>query len=118
MLLSHPKLIANALFKHFGGLFGMAMKAKGIGVEGSGEVCVIRSSGPMKFKRIWAFWIDRVLHSEGIESHVVDPASIATSRRRRRPKTDGIDGEAFDSRSARLQAWRTPRLLDGPGADA
>src|SRR6266705_4000654 len=26
-------------------------------------------------------WIHRVLQSEGIESHVVDPASIATSRR-------------------------------------
>ena len=25
------------------------------------------------------FWIDRALHNEGIESHVVDPASIATS---------------------------------------
>lgn len=41
------------------------------------------------------FWIDRVLQNEGIESHVVDPASIATSRRRRRAKTDGIDGEAL-----------------------
>jgi transposase len=41
------------------------------------------------------FWIDRVLQNEGIESHVVDPASIATSRRRRRVKTDGIDGEAL-----------------------
>src|SRR4051794_41974803 len=40
------------------------------------------------------FWIHRVLQSEGIESHVVDPASIATSRRRRRAKTDRIDGEA------------------------
>src|SRR4051795_12076374 len=40
------------------------------------------------------FWIHRVLQSEGIESHVVDPASIATSRRRRRAKTDKIDGEA------------------------
>src|SRR3954449_3974964 len=39
--------------------------------------------------------IHRVLQSEGIESHVVDPASIATSRRRRRrAKTDKIDGEA------------------------
>jgi transposase len=34
------------------------------------------------------FWIHRVLLSEGIESHVVDAASIATSRRRRRAKTD------------------------------
>ena len=30
------------------------------------------------------FWIHRVLQNEGIESHVVDPASIAISRRRRR----------------------------------
>ncbi len=41
------------------------------------------------------FWVHRVLESEGIESHVVDPASIATSRRRRRAKTDRIDGEAL-----------------------
>jgi transposase len=41
------------------------------------------------------FWIHRVLQSEGVESHVVDAASIATSRRRRRVKTDKIDGEAL-----------------------
>jgi transposase len=41
------------------------------------------------------FWIHRVLKKEGIESHVVDPASITTSRRNRRAKTDGIDGEAL-----------------------
>jgi len=41
------------------------------------------------------FWIHRALEKEGIESHVVDPASIATSRRRRRAKTDRIDGEAL-----------------------
>jgi transposase len=41
------------------------------------------------------FWLHRVLQSEGVESHVVDPASIATSRRRRRAKTDSIDGEAL-----------------------
>ena len=41
------------------------------------------------------FWIHRVLQSEGFESYVVDPASIATSRRRRRAKTDRIDGEAL-----------------------
>ncbi|QRM35159.1 IS110 family transposase [Microvirga sp. VF16] len=41
------------------------------------------------------FWIHRVLEAEGIESYVVDPASIATSRRRRRAKTDKIDGEAL-----------------------
>jgi transposase len=41
------------------------------------------------------FWIHRVLQRERIESHVVDAASIATSRRRRRAKTDRIDGEAL-----------------------
>ena len=41
------------------------------------------------------FWLHRVLQQEGIESHVVDPASIATPRRRRRAKTDKLDGEAL-----------------------
>jgi len=41
------------------------------------------------------FWIHRVLEQEGIESHVVDAASIAVARRRRRAKTDKIDGEAL-----------------------
>ena len=41
------------------------------------------------------FWIHRMLQKESIESHVVDPASISTSRRRRRAKTDRIDGEAL-----------------------
>ena len=41
------------------------------------------------------FWIHRVLQNEGIESHVVDPALIATSRRHRRAKTDRIDGETL-----------------------
>jgi len=41
------------------------------------------------------FWLHRALQNEGIESHVVDAASIATSRRRRRAKTDKIDGETL-----------------------
>jgi transposase len=41
------------------------------------------------------FWVHRVLDRVGIESHVVDAASILTSRRRRRAKTDRIDGEAL-----------------------
>jgi transposase len=41
------------------------------------------------------FWIHRVLQSEGIESWVVDAASILVSRRRRRAKTDRIDGETL-----------------------
>ena len=39
------------------------------------------------------FWIHRLLLANGIESHVVDAASIAVDRRHRRAKTDAIDGE-------------------------
>jgi len=53
------------------------------------QVIVIQEAG------LDGFWIHRVLQSEGVESHVVDAASIATSRRRRRAKTDRIDGEAL-----------------------
>jgi len=41
------------------------------------------------------FWIHRALEEEGIESYVVDAASIAVSRRGRRAKSDRIDGEAL-----------------------
>jgi transposase len=53
------------------------------------EIIVIQEAG------LDGFWIHRVLRSKGIDSHIVDPASIATSRRRRRAKTDRIDGEAL-----------------------
>src|ERR687890_1566947 len=53
------------------------------------RVVVIQEAG------LDGFWIHRVLESEGIESHVVDPASIAVSRRHRRARTDRIDGEAL-----------------------
>src|SRR5689334_16746658 len=41
------------------------------------------------------FWLHRLLEAEGVESHVVDPASIAVPRRQRRAKTDAIDGETL-----------------------
>src|ERR1700734_4364440 len=41
------------------------------------------------------FWIHRVLEAEGIESHIVDAASIAAPRRHRRAKPDRIDGKAL-----------------------
>src|SRR5918998_2984240 len=41
------------------------------------------------------FWIHRALVGEGIESHVVDPASIATSRRRRRAENARLSGEGL-----------------------
>src|SRR6201997_5267819 len=41
------------------------------------------------------FWVHRFLEANGIESHVVDAASIAVNRRSRRAKTDRIDVEKF-----------------------
>ena len=39
------------------------------------------------------FWVHRLLRANGIDSHVVDAASIAVERRKRRAKTDRIDVE-------------------------
>jgi transposase len=49
------------------------------------------------------FWIHRFLEQHGIESHIVDPASIAIPRRHRRAKTDRIDGEQM---LRTLLAWK------------
>jgi transposase len=48
------------------------------------------------------FWIHRLLLVSGIESHIVDAASIAVDRRHRRAKTDSIDGETL---LRTLMAW-------------
>ena len=57
------------------------------------------------------FWVHRLLEVNGVESHVVDPASIAVSRRRRRAKTDVIDGETL---LRTLLAWKrgAPRVCE------
>lgn len=41
------------------------------------------------------FWVHRLLESHGVESHVVDAASVAAPRRQRRAKSDRIDGETL-----------------------
>jgi transposase len=51
------------------------------------KIVVIQEAG------LDGFWIHRLLEANGIESHVVEPASIAVPRRHRRAKTDVIDGE-------------------------
>jgi len=61
------------------------------------EIVVIQEAG------LDGFWVHRLLNANGIESHVVDPASIAVPRRRRRAKTDSIDGETL---LRTLLAWR------------
>ena len=60
------------------------------------EVLVIQEAG------LDGFWLHRLLERNGIESHVVDPASIAVDRRHRRAKTDTIDGEML---LRTLMAW-------------
>src|SRR5271165_6495249 len=61
------------------------------------EIVVIQEAG------LDGFWVHRLLNANGIESHVVDPASIAVPRRRRRAKTDAIDGETL---LRTLLAWQ------------
>lgn len=73
------------LLEHFSGLRKKARARTGRQFP----IIVIQEAG------LDGFWIDRALQAEGIESHVVDPASIATSRRRRRAKTDKLDGETL-----------------------
>ena len=60
------------------------------------SVMVIQEAG------LDGFWLHRLLVDSGIESHVVDPASIAVDRRARRAKTDAIDGETL---LRTLMAW-------------
>src|SRR5271157_5762836 len=48
------------------------------------------------------FWIHRLLVQNRIESHIVEPASIAVNRRHRRAKTDRIDGALL---VRTLMAW-------------
>ena len=74
------------------GLFGLFAELKRKALARTGKsypIITIQEAG------LDGFWLHRVLQQEGIESQVVDPASIATSRRRRRAKTDRLDGEAL-----------------------
>jgi transposase len=59
-------------------------------------VAVIQEAG------LDGFWLHRLLQANHFESHVVDPASIAVDRRKRRRKTDAID---VDGLLRTLMAW-------------
>jgi len=59
------------------------------GVGGAVRIVLIQEVG------MDGFWIHRFLQRAGIESWLVDPASVAVARRQRRAKTDKIDGEAL-----------------------
>jgi transposase len=58
-------------------------------VGGRTKVIVVQEVG------LDGFWIHRMLEKAGVESWLVDPASVAVPRRHRRVKTDKIDGEAL-----------------------
>src|SRR3984893_10569791 len=74
-------------------------------VGGSLSIAVIQEAG------LDGFWVHRSLEANDIESHVVDPASIAVSRRRRRAKTDAIDGETL---LRTLLAWKRGEPRSAP----
>jgi transposase len=65
------------------------LRAKAARGDKPADVVVIQEVG------MDGFWIHRALSNAGIESWLVDPASVAVSRRHRRAKTDKIDGEAL-----------------------
>ncbi|HZT21118.1 MAG TPA: IS110 family transposase [Dongiaceae bacterium] len=82
-----------ALLQMLSRLRAKAEQKKGCPVR----VVVIQEAG------LDGFWVHRLLEAGDMESHVVDPASIAVSRQRRRAKSDRIDGEAL---LRTLLAWR------------
>src|SRR4051812_49574169 len=82
----------RALLDLLAGLREKAERRAGLPVR----VVVIQEAG------LDGFWLHRLLEANGIESHVVDPASIAVDRRHRRAETDAIDGEKL---VRTLMAW-------------
>ena len=63
------------------------------------------------------FWLHRLLVAAGITNYVFDPASIAVEQRRRRSKTDRIDGEVLLAHADGLPARRAARGADRAGTD-
>jgi transposase len=66
------------------------------------------------------FWIHRCLVAVGIESHIVDPASIEVNRKKRRAKTDRIDAQKIVLALLRFKAGDrfACRMIRVPDAEA
>ena len=86
--MSRCQLVAGDLV----GLLGHFARLRERALARTGERCEVVS---IQEAGLDGYWLHRALEAEGVESHIVDPASVAVSRRRRRAKTDRIDGEAL-----------------------
>jgi len=69
------------------------------------------------------FWVHRCLVAQGVESHVVEPASIEVDRRKRRAKTDRLDAGRIVMALLRYRAGdrlacRMVRVPDAEDEDA
>ena len=69
------------------------------------------------------FWVHRCLVAMGIESQIVEPASIEVNRKKRRAKTDRIDAQKIVTALMRYQAGdrmacRMIRIPDAEAEDA
>jgi transposase len=69
------------------------------------------------------FWLHRFLMANGVRNHVVDAASMEVNRRRRRAKTDRIDGRKLLTNLARFVAgekkpWSVVRVPSEAEEDA
>lgn len=61
------------------------------------------------------FWLHRALKRQGVDNHVVDPASIEVNRRGRRAKTDRLDARKLVTKLVQYctgdrEVWRTVRV--------
>lgn len=57
------------------------------------------------------FWIDRMLHKNGIENIIMDPASIEISRRARIRKTDRLDAARLLKLLLRAKLWGEDKVF-------
>jgi transposase len=69
------------------------------------------------------FWVHRCLVAMGIESHIVEPASIEVTRKKRQAKTDRIDAQKIVNALMRFKAGdqlacRMNRIPDAEAEDA
>lgn len=66
------------------------------------------------------FWVHRCLVVMGIESHIVEPASIEVNRKKRRAKTDRIDAQKMVAALMRFKAGDrlACRMIRIPNAEA